>query len=643
MINIINYIDEKVYTSSILKLIGTKTTNKLLNHPKHIKPRMTLSHYLDHQCIMSGNQIQASAVENSGDETEWQQEQAPLLETARKSLRSKSKRRCCIHSKAGLLILCWNLLLNTFFVRSVEKYLVYNLSDDLPFDRIYAPILFSIRAIFYLFYPLAGCLADIKCGRYKMVIYSLWVSVLVEIFLSVAFASLSYTARDIDSSILFICLIALICVLIITICSSFGAYNVNVIQFGMDQLHDSPVEDSELFIHWFVFTTCVGSVVFIASFYISITNLFAGTLITTIIALGISLCIGACKRHWFLIDSGSRNPYKLVYKVIKFAAQHESPIRRSAFTYCEDELPSRMDLAKEKYGGPFTTEQVEDVKAFLGILQVLLTLGPVFTIDIGINQLLPAVSLHLNHNNISIPDQLYNIFQSNDLSDIMIATLIPIYICVLRPFIRRYIPRMLKRMGLGMILLLSSGLSTLLIDTIGHLHHPNTTFCFLSTDYSRYTYHNEMIDSLNISVLFLLFPYVLNALGYTLFYIATFEFICAQSPHAMKGLLIGTFFAIKGVFQLIGATAILIPFISWDLETSFPSCGFVYYVINTLVILIGLVAYSCVSRRYQYRQRDEPDNIYRYAEEYYDRDQDQRESTYDYSNDCDNLNVHTVD
>ena len=74
-----------------------------------------------------------------------------------------------------------------------------------------------------------------------------------------------------------------------------------------------------------------------------------------------------------MIDSGSRNPYKLVYKVIKFAAHHKTLIRRSAFTYCEDELPSRMDLGKEIYGGPFTTEQVEDVKAFLGILQVLLT------------------------------------------------------------------------------------------------------------------------------------------------------------------------------------------------------------------------------------------------------------------------------
>ena len=99
-----------------------------------------------------------------------------------------------------------------------------------------------------------------------------------------------------------------------------------------------------------------------------------------------------------MIDSGSRNPYKLVYKVIKFAKQHNIPICRSAFTYCEDELPSRMDLGKEKYGGPFTTEQVEDVKASLGILRVLLTLGPVFTTDVAANDMLYRFSNHLHNN-----------------------------------------------------------------------------------------------------------------------------------------------------------------------------------------------------------------------------------------------------
>ena len=44
----------------------------------------------------------------------------------------------------------------------------------------------------------------------------------------------------------------------IVLLSSFITFSVNVIQIGMDQLHDSPSEDSVLFINWFVFSTYLG-------------------------------------------------------------------------------------------------------------------------------------------------------------------------------------------------------------------------------------------------------------------------------------------------------------------------------------------------------------------------------------------------
>ena len=138
-----------------------------------------------------------------------------------------------------------------------------------------------------------------------------------------------------------------------------------------------------------------------------------------------------------MINTGSRNLYKIVYKVIKFAARHKTPIRCSAFTYCEDELPSRMDLGKEKYGGPFTTEQVEDVKAFLGIHCSLLTLGPVFTVDTAVNRLLNTVLHHFTVNNsCTVMNYLIQLFELGDISSTLIVTviLIPVYICLLQPF-----------------------------------------------------------------------------------------------------------------------------------------------------------------------------------------------------------------
>ena len=107
------------------------------------------------------------------------------------------------------------------------------------------------------------------------------------------------------------------------------------------------------------------------------------------------LIISWWKRHWFTSDTGLKNPYKTVFKIINFARKHKHPLRRSAFTYCDNYIPSRLDFAKERYGGPFTTEQVENVKTFLRILIVLFAIGPVFALEVpGSYFLFPVFGIH---------------------------------------------------------------------------------------------------------------------------------------------------------------------------------------------------------------------------------------------------------
>ena len=608
-------------------------------------------------------------VDSVGDREERRQvrgEQRPLLGTNRRRCWVGScLRRRCIKSKSALLILCWKIFVTLTYGYVIEFGLVA--ATDIPYlwvDKpegqlqIYATTFFALLAILYLFYPLAGCLADIRCGRYKTILHSLWFMTWSGVFTcigSIIIFLYNFYVLPLKTENIVLFAIGFGLPTVIGILLSFSsaiAFSANIIQFGMDQLHDSPSEDSVLFIHWFVFTSHWGVAInkFIVPTVLFLDRYIPNTLrvvtrhavpMLALVLLGISLVIARYKREWFLIDSGSRNPYKLVYKVIKFAAQHKSPIRRSAFTYCEDELPSRMDLAKEKYGGPFTTEQVEDVKAFLGILQVLFMFGSIFMTDIAASNVLYRFSNHLSLKDLSW-DQiytrwyliaLYGYFLIGGLPNTLTVILLPIYLCVLQPFIHHYIPGMLKCIGLGIIIRLLSLLILFLIDTIGHIYDRTNNICFIRPYYS---------EPLTVSMWFVIVPYTLNALSDMLFYIAAYEFICAQSPHSMKGLLIGTFFTVKGVFQLIGVMIILVPFTTWKYKISFPSCGFVYYLVNIVVAVIGLVAYTWVARSYQYRQRDEPDNIYRYAEEYYDRDRDQLDSTYDYSNDHDDLNIHTV-
>ena len=51
--------------------------------------------------------------------------------------------------------------------------------------------------------------------------------------------------------------------------------------------------------------------------------------------------------------------------------------RLATMTYCEDELPSRIDFGKNKYGGPFSTEQVEDVKTVLRHIPLVIMGGAI--------------------------------------------------------------------------------------------------------------------------------------------------------------------------------------------------------------------------------------------------------------------------
>ena len=142
---------------------------------------------------------------------------------------------------------------------------------------------------------------------------------------------------------------------------TFPLFNANIIQFGVDQLQDSPADHQSLFIYWYVwviyvtvFIALAGSA--IASYYnttILIIAQLAAPLSCSMVLLCIVLLIIHYNKHWFIIDTARSNPYKLVYRVTKFARQHKVPVCRSAFTYCEDDIPSGLDLGKTKYGGGY--------------------------------------------------------------------------------------------------------------------------------------------------------------------------------------------------------------------------------------------------------------------------------------------------
>ena len=573
-------------------------------------------------------------------------------------LKSKFKRIVCLRSKPAILLLTWSFLASAIQWNYYPYSLIITFSfiSGIKFLNIVVGV-YAFFALFQLVYPLAGLLADIRYGRYKCVISSLWTLVIGCIFLVVLlFIALSnhylpFDSRPWSYAILAAMLAFIgvpVVIGILLFFSSIATFNANVIQFGLDQLHDSPTEHLVLYIHWYVilsyaatiFLTSLSSMFRPICFFKKSSLIVSSTVVDPFLflcffVLCISLFIGYCKRYsWFLPDQGSRNPYVLVYQVVCFARKHSIPIQRSAFTYCEDELPSRLDLGKEKYGGPYTVEQVENVKVFFNILKVLLSLGPVFAVEKSTNILQPIFIIHLS-GQLSPCIETYLFV---DLLPFLISvTLLIFYVTIIRPLIFDYIPGILKQLGFGIILLIIPSICFFILDTVGHLNTSHNSECFLTNKYNLFFVNGSELEPLGINYFFLFIPNFFYSCGYLIFHIAVFEFICSQSPHSMKGLLIGVFFAIRGIFQFLGALLFMFPFLDWKLSSPFPSCGFIYYLINIVLGLVGVVAYTWTARGYRNRQRDEPDNIYRYAEEYYDKD-----GPSSFSGKYDNLNVQTI-
>ena len=536
--------------------------------------------------------------------------------------------RKCVSSRAALLILLWSFVvglpsgafLNPDLTVAITK------STGLAFAA------YSGVALITCFHPLAGFLADTKCGRYKTVVISSWLVVVSLPFAVVVFCIDFFL--DIARGVALVTILATL--------SGIGAiildvgligFTANVVQFGMDQLHDSPGEDRTLFIHWYVWTyytsILIDQLAGSLNFYPVRPEIGYGLIalltLTVIVALPITLCCVRRMRRWFLIEPGQYSPYKLVYRVTKFAHQHKTPVRRSAFTYCEDEVPRGLDLGKGKYGGPFTTEQVEDVKAFYGILKVLFSFGVVFFLDFAANSTLPNFTKHitsLSHCHCLAGDILIT---RGLLSPLLIFLCIPFYLFLLRPIISRYVPGMLKRMGLGMIFVVLSLLATFSMDTGSHAVNGNSSTCMLHL----LDYDDAADISLPLNPAFLAIQLTLSALSHMLIYTGVFEFICSQSPHSMKGLLIGVFYAIRGFYQTAAAILLIPIYLLPHFSRATLSCEFFFYLINMVIGLVAVLVYVWVAKRYRYRVRDELCNVHRYAEEYYSNQQQER--YYDYS------------
>ena len=366
-------------------------------------------------------------------------------------------------------------------------------------------------------------------------------------------------------------------------------------------------------------------------------TIFVSTIIfSLLIIVFLLLLVSCCKYHWFSTNTGRHNPYKTVCKVISFARKHNYPLRRSAFTFCDKYVPSRLDFAKERFGGPFSTEKVENVKTFLRILTILLAIGPVFMLEVPASYFVfPIFSLHTLHyhktrNYLCESKHAWETFIGNGTAMAIFSNVIwfPMYLWIIFSFLHNRMPRTFTRLGIGIVVCLLGVTSMLIIDVAGHALNINR-----ATNQTQCMF--QMTRDLNVSLVYfsldmhkavLVVPSLFLQTGPLLVIATVLEFISAQSPQSMKGLFVGVFFAIRGLFQFLNSIIIIPlslkhPWASGEMLENPPvtNCGFVYLLFTCVAGLIGLVLFLVAARRYKYRERNEGLFSQQDVEEIYDR------------------------
>ena len=110
-------------------------------------------------------------------------------------------------------------------------------------------------------------------------------------------------------------------------------------------------------------------------------------------------------------------------------------------------------------------------------------------------------------------------------------------------------------------------------------------------------------------------PQILFRISYILIFPTSLEFTIAQSPHDMRGFMIGLWYAAFGLGYVISING-KYPF---KCEENIICQNFYYFVFKSTIIFVILIVYLILAKFYKLRVRENEVNVHLIAEEHYDR------------------------
>ena len=497
-------------------------------------------------------------------------------------------------TKPAALVLFWTLCLNTAFWSENELIgpMYMGLAKSKDKSHLAYLIVMPSAVLVLLALPFFGWLADSRFGNFKV-----FRAGCVLTFLgNVLFCVCTLVDANLDLSqhqALFICCVLAVLLSLFASLAGCSACLVTVFQLGLDQLPDASSAGIINYILLF-WSAAVLGILLVNSTFMVVVSCIEYTLSVQGLSLIPVLCMCLMlssfflfDRKRFIIEPKSHQSLRIIYRVLKFAAKHKAPLNRSAFTYWEENIPSRLDLGKSKYGGPFTTEQVEDVKTFFRLLLVLIpVLIAAFSASIFGTIKLEAFSIQQFFDNQTARDCQGSMHQ--------VITYSPWWCCLVALFVYKVcvscltnrLPSMLKRLGLSLLLLT---LCNILYAFIGY-----------------FVTWTEWPSIVHTWLYGFLLGLVINS---------STEFVCAQSPYSMRGLLSGLLFFMIILSVGFGVDVSRICSFSDYLK----QCLLITYSIGGGLSIAGFLLYLAVASKYKMRVRDEEYNPQTHIEATYDR------------------------
>lgn len=477
-----------------------------------------------------------------------------------------------VKSKLVQLLLIW------FFILGINNALLIKFSVIHATSKL---IFSNFNNLQFILYPFLGIAMDARSARLKTMKFCV-VSTVPGLFIGLCCYILFFLGYSLPTLQWFG---------LVAFTVPFSLYRTNVVPLYVEQMMEYSSDEVNAVIHWHVLLLVLSDIIVRVISTFAAVNELRWFIAQIIISL-VTFFVLPCSYHFlsvshFTDNPHATNPVKLIFSLIKYTIPGRGNNRSFNVTFSSDAQSSRLDQGKLRYGGPFKEEEVEDVKMVFRVIPILICVLGLVTYT-GASLVLDPFLDHLS--------KLSSGYSwSTMLIDLSIVLFIALNLFVIPIFCHCCLPSMLKRIGIGLLFVVFSFFITALIhgyETFGNNFYNETSSNFFEK------------ESPIFPALLFLIPLISSGIGFCLIVINSLEFVLAQSPACMRGLLIGLWYTTWGIKGLLFD----------NIHYALKHHEFYYFVGKSIFSLAVLVIYIICAKCYKRRNRifyasNEHDNL----------------------------------